>query len=269
MALAIRQHPAGGHDATSSTTNTLTFGSGILSGSIVVLAYHWDAGGGATTLSDTSADSPSYAFSTNGIYDGNSILLEVGAFFAPTSGVTAFTANLANAIDSHLEGWEITGFTAGTASFDKTNSTTGQAASPVLSGTTGVLSQAQEFAVGYATDYSAFNGVGAGWTDDGRSSFLFNAQVMDQITAATTSINANATSAGPVFATAIVATVQGTISGGGGGSPLRRNSSLSGLGASGPFFHDPLSGRSQTGWRPSLILPPRKRILRTFDRIAA
>lgn len=47
----------------------------------------------------------------------------------------------------------------------------------------------------------------------------------------------------------------------GGGSPLRRNSSLSGLGASGPFFHDPLSGKSQIGWRPSLVAVKRKLIV--------
>lgn len=51
---------------------------------------------------------------------------------------------------------------------------------------------------------------------------------------------------------------------------LRRNTDLNGLGASGPFFHDPLATRSQIGWRPSLILPPRNRILRpSIKRLAA
>ena len=263
MTLAIRQHTT--HDSTNAT-NVFTFASGVLAGSVAVFAYSWEASGGSTSLSDSSGDTPSYAFSTAGIYDGNATLAIVGAFFAPTAGVTAFTATFAGAINSHIEGYEVTGFT-GTASFDKTNSTTGQAASPVLSGTTGTLSQAAEFAVGYATDYSAFNGVGSGWTDDGRSSFLFNSQAMSQITAATTAINATATSAGPVFAMALVATIQGPT--GGGGSPLRFNANLDGLGASGGFFRDPLAGRSQTGWRPSLILLPRKRMLRPFDRIAA
>lgn len=39
-----------------------------------------------------------------------------------------------------------------------------------------------------------------------------------------------------------------------GGSPLRRNASLDGLGASGPFFSNPLA-RRMLGWRKGLLIP--------------
>lgn len=68
-----------------------------------------------------------------------------------------------------------------------------------------------------------------------------------------------------------IAGVDVKAAGAGGGSKLRRNSSLSGLGASGPFFHDPLSGKSQLGWRPSLVAVKRKLIVppRHIERLAA
>lgn len=53
-------------------------------------------------------------------------------------------------------------------------------------------------------------------------------------------------------------------------SPLRRNASLDGLGASGPFFSNPLA-RSVLGWRPSIVAVRRKLIvpLRHEERLAA
>jgi hypothetical protein len=57
---------------------------------------------------------------------------------------------------------------------------------------------------------------------------------------------------------------------GGGAQGIKRNSSLSGLGASGPFFHDPLAGKRSLGWRPSLVAVKRKLILpRHIEKIAA
>lgn len=47
----------------------------------------------------------------------------------------------------------------------------------------------------------------------------------------------------------------------GGGAKLRFNSNVDGLGASGGFFRDPLGGKSQLGWRPSLVAVKRKLIV--------
>lgn len=56
----------------------------------------------------------------------------------------------------------------------------------------------------------------------------------------------------------------------GGGTKLRRNASLDGLGASGPFFSNPLA-RSVLGWRPSIVAVKRKLIIppRNELRLAA
>jgi len=84
----------------------------------------------------------------------------------------------------------------------------------------------------------------AGWSlvdykTDGSFHYLLTTQRIEAAASGTYASSGTVQS----FDDNVIATYLGATGGGGGATPLRRNSSLSGLGASGPFFHDPLSSK--------------------------
>lgn len=210
MALAFAQVKS--QTVSSVSSQNIVFPSGIAAGSIILVTGHLSTGTSSVTLSDASTDTVTDS-GIGFLYDNNSMQLFAKAFFAPTAATTTITATFSGSCSGRIIAYEVSGFTAASASWDKISSNVGQAAS-CDSGNTATLSQANEVAVGYGTDYSAFTGVGSGWTSDGADTTLFNGIGGHQVLASTTALSFSATSGGFTFATAIIATVKGTLSGG-------------------------------------------------------
>lgn len=211
MALAFAQVKS--QTVSSVSSQNIVFSSGITSGSIILVTGHLSTGTSNVTLSDPSTDTVTDS-GIGFLYDNNSMQLFAKAFFSPTAATTTITATFTGSCSGRVLAYEVSGFTAGTASWDKISSVVGQGSS-CDSGNTATLSQANEVAVGYGTDYGAFSGVGAGWTSDGDDNTFFDGIGGHRVLASSTALSFSATSGGFVFATALIATVKGTVSGGG------------------------------------------------------
>lgn len=145
-------------------------------------------------------------------------------------------------------------------------------AAPTVNITTAATSS---MALGYFSstgpNNQAAGGVGSGYTyinglqNQGGTNNECDDVEFQVVAAGTRAVNWTVSRDGWTLMAAALA--QGTA---GGGSPLRLNSSLDGLGASGPFFSNPLA-RSVLGWRPSIVTARRKLIVpsRQIERLAA
>lgn len=210
MALSFVQKQT--KDFTSVSSTTVVFGAGVTAGSIILVEVAINTGTSSVTVTNTAGDTAT----DSGLgltYDNNSAQACIQAFFAPTAGVTTITLTFTGSSTGHAAIHEFAGFTAGTASFDKTAFANALSVS-CSSGNTATLTQAAEVAVGVATDYSTFTGTTGGFTSDGASSLPFGSITGYQILSSTSPVAFSATETGVVFAMALVATVKGTVGGG-------------------------------------------------------
>lgn len=252
MAISFLQRNKGDFGASSSTL-AVAFASGVTAGSIIVAAGSFGDTATTVSIADGKGDTQSVVLAT---FDDATIGARgwCRAFYAPTATAITITATYSggtNPTFGDMVIWEIAGLTNATS--DKAVHAPGTAAT-ADSGTTGTLSASAEAAIGFGFTTAAMTAAGASWS---------NAQITtttgslgeERVLAATTAINGTAASGGTW--NMMCCTFMSTA---GGGSPLRRNSSLDGLGASGPFFSNPLA-RSVLGWRPSIVAVKRKLIV--------
>lgn len=238
---------------TSADHTNLTVGASLSNGALTFIAIFdtktvsgitltWDNGG--TNQAMSSLGTP---VSTTGSFG----LVALFGRLAPTSGNKTLHAAWTGSAQVSLYGISWTGVdqTNIATAFPhyNTNSANSATASVVITSASGNATIA-----GFAAPLVSFSAA--------TQTELYNDQAM-------TNINAG----GQRAAGAASVTFQYTVTGGdtwaaagvdilaasaGGGTKLRRNASLSGLGASGPFFHDPLARRATVfGWRKGLLLP--------------
>lgn len=265
MAPSIVQNKSA-QNTSSAASIAVTFNSAIGSGNFIVALVMWDGQSSALTTTTSNTDTATNAFGTQfqdlGLMAGNIV-----AFFNPvTGGATTVTASFSpNAAQQFLTIYEVTGYTSGTVSWDKTSSAkaNGQS-SPATSGTTATLSQAVEMAFGAADNSSGTWAAASPWTQDNLAT-SFNVLSAHQVTSSTTGIAFTQTFTGTVNYGAAVATIQGTIPGGAAQTPYQ------------PYFQQMLASKRgpSVGWREGydhrwrrwrrergLIVPTRKIICR-------
>src|SRR5258708_3456456 len=218
MALSVTQVKTGVLTV-AATSLTVTFNTGIAAGSIIVAVGSLQSSANLNSMTDNNSDTVTTwandSASFNALFDGNSYWVFCKAFFNPTSGTTSVTVNYSAAVLGDLVIYEVAGFTAGTASFDKAvDALLPGSSTAISSGSSGTLAQAAEFAVGFGLAYTGtITAVGSGWANDGVRTYNSNSTVaMSQVTAATTAITATATINTAQFWDAFIATVKGTVS---------------------------------------------------------
>jgi hypothetical protein len=181
MAIAVRQvcFNAG----TTGLTVTATFGSATLAGSVIVVAANAN---GLSTLVLSDSASNAYTDSGLGLVTGSVSQYRIGAFLAPSTGVTTVTATFTGGPSfTEVVAWEVTGMTG--PSFDQKIHGSGSSAS-ASSGATGTLASATEIGLAYilATAGVANSGQGASWTDDSPSGGTSNGNDMQHIVVSST-----------------------------------------------------------------------------------
>lgn len=237
----------------SGTTVSATFPGAVIVGNAILVGWVIDAALSANGIADgtnTYSVGASNTGAGNPAKAGFGFSLNIGAG-TPTVTLTA-SGTIGNAT-IWIEEWS--GIATGSAAdgshalFTSGAGTPGEAfnAGSFTPGTSGDLI----WAFGHCGNGGAVT-PGSGFsTAVNDSADAFQSQFLTQSVAA--AINAGFHSTPGGFAYYGVAAAF-KAAGGGGGSPLRRNSSLDGLGASGPFFSNPLA-RRMLGWRKGLFIP--------------
>jgi hypothetical protein len=257
----------------SGTSGTFTPSSNSL---LVVFFTFFDSGGTAHTRTISVSDTNSLTWTNRADAHSPNDLDRTSVWTAPVSTGASGTVTVTSGAGTDGQG------------VGAVYQYTGQAASPIggvasgAQGSTGALTiilnstpaTTSEVIGALGADGGGNSGIttGTGWNQIDQlgngSSSAIQTQYRDSSTSTSVLWNGN------VYGDSSAVAVEIIQASGGGGSPLRFNANLDGLGASGGFFRDPLAGRRaklhRIGWRASLIVPPRKRILRpAIERIAA
>lgn len=267
MAFGLRQ--IGSNSGGNTSGITVTFNTGAtIAGSVVLVAGMFDAThASAVTISDVNGDSvqdSGKGVIVNG-FTGINIGTYIKGIFSLSAPITAVTATFTlvggtNPVVYDMALWEITGGTSVT--FDKVNQASATNTN-ADSGSTGTLSSATEFGIGYGVSDSSFTTQGSGWTLDSIVAGTGSLQE-HQIISSTTPIDGTGTQSGNNIYSMWVATI---MNGGGGG----------GFQPSNPYINQPqlasilAQKRKSVGWTPhydhrfrpqrGLLVPNRKLIL--------
>lgn len=147
MAITVPQVTSIGWNEAFKASQALSFTNPIAAGSIIVVAGYAGIPGPPTSFindkGDTVTDNGSGIIADGGPNSSSGIQ----AFLNATTGAQTVTMNCTSSLFGGLFIWEVAGFTAGTAAFDKRASGAGN---PITSiGPTAALSQANEFAVAF------------------------------------------------------------------------------------------------------------------------
>lgn len=203
---------------TVSTNCVLAYAANCTVGSLLVCAA-WASFGSWISPTLTVSDDVNGAWPTAGaLFQFNSVsgrVLQANIFYFPNNGsagkptVTCTESGGTSAHEVGLMMLEVSGIAAASP-VDKFITNSGTSTNPT-SGTSGTLSQADEFALAFAVN-GASTTSGSGWTDDKQTAVDLFDHNEYRITAATTAISGDFTAASSTWG-AIMATFKGAASG--------------------------------------------------------
>lgn len=205
--------------AAARSTWTLTTIAAIPAGSTVVVCTQ-AIFAAAQTITGVSDGTNTYTAAVTNAWEATTQLVDAcyikenAAAVSSSATITVTFSASTNAQPSIINAAYVTG-TLTASSLDKTNSGITNNATAYASGTTGVLTQANEIAFGFMGAYNAnaSQGEGAGFTainttSQGSGSF-FNSRFSYQIVAATTALNYQPSTSVATFGKALILTLKG------------------------------------------------------------
>ena len=213
MTIALAQ-AAVQNKGTGVTNITVTLGAGTTAGNTLIVAFCSTvavAGSNPVTLGGSATNATQRVAEENSSGPAWAYIYEI---YNIAGGQTAVKLTMGSSASILGTVFEVSGLVA-TGAFDKSNKGTSTSAATFSSGSSGTLSQANEFVVGIVADNSqasnTFTGPSSPWTNEAQQQeTAVNELCGYQIVSATTALTYSGTSTGNEFSASAIATFEGS-----------------------------------------------------------